>query len=418
MPPAIRVSHVSKSYRISHAGARHDTFTDAFADLIRRSFRWGSSPQASDEIFWALREVSFEVQPGEVVGIIGKNGAGKSTLLKILSRITAPTEGRVEIRGRVASLLEVGTGFHPELTGRENVYMNGSILGMARADIDRKFDAIVDFAGVERFLDTPLKRYSSGMQVRLAFAVAAHLEPEVLIVDEVLAVGDAAFQRKCLGKMESVSRGGRTVLFVSHQMAAVESLCTRAVLLSDGRVVQDGPTADTLRTYLASALRLDGRLGLSTVISRTGAGELRIEEVTLWGSRQGDVPRTGDDLHIGLTFRGEGGSARPSRVGFSVASALGIRLLQCSTELSLAEPPQLGPGSYLECCVPTLPLSGGRYTLSLFLEQAGIVQDWIPDVCEFEVVDGDFFGQGRNAPSGHEGRTVLVRHAWTVGRDS
>jgi lipopolysaccharide transport system ATP-binding protein len=205
---------------------------------------------SASEDFWALRDVSFEVKRGEVVGIIGRNGAGKSTLLKILSRITEPTEGRVKILGRVASLLEVGTGFHPELTGRENIFVNGAILGMSRAEIQKKFDEIVDFSGVERFLDTPVKRYSSGMHVRLAFAVAAHLEPEILIIDEVLAVGDGEFQKRCLGKMNEVARSGRTVLFVSHNMLAARNLCSRVIVLASGRVLDDGAPAKSTVTYL------------------------------------------------------------------------------------------------------------------------------------------------------------------------
>src|SRR5262249_22137041 len=215
---------------------------------LARRFGRSAAPRCDDsaESFWALRGVSFSVADGEVVGVVGRNGAGKSTLLKLLSRITAPTEGRIRLRGRVASLLEVGTGFHPELTGRENVFLNGAILGMTRAEITRKFDEIVAFAEVERFLDTPVKRYSSGMYVRLAFAVAAHLDPEILLVDEVLAVGDAAFQRKCLGRMSDVARGGRTVLFVSHNLGAVRSLCSRSLYLRSGSLAMDGPTNATL----------------------------------------------------------------------------------------------------------------------------------------------------------------------------
>src|SRR5438046_3463094 len=232
--PAIRVQNLSKQYRIGTADRRNRTFREAVNDAAVAPFRRLKSlgnGGASEETIWALKDVSFDVQPGEVVGIIGRNGAGKSTLLKILSRITKPTSGRVEIRGRVASLLEVGTGFHSELTGRENVYLNGAILGMARREIDRKFDEIVAFAEVEKFIDTPVKRYSSGMYLRLAFAVAAHLEPEILVVDEVLAVGDAAFQKKCLGRIGEVAQGGRTVLFVSHNMGAIRSLCTEVIWL-------------------------------------------------------------------------------------------------------------------------------------------------------------------------------------------
>jgi lipopolysaccharide transport system ATP-binding protein len=252
--PVISVASLSKRYVIEHE-SRHDNLRDTLHHTARklwRRFRWGTGFQKEE--FWALRDVSFEVQRGEVVGIIGRNGAGKSTLLKILSRITEPTQGRIELRGRVASLLEVGTGFHPELSGRENVFLNGAILGMSRAEIRRKFDEIVAFAEVEKFLDTPVKHYSSGMYVRLAFAVAAHLEPEILVVDEVLAVGDTEFQKKCLGKMQAVARDdGRTVLFVSHNLAIVRHLCPKALLLKQGRIACLGPTTEVLERYLATA---------------------------------------------------------------------------------------------------------------------------------------------------------------------
>jgi len=253
--PAIIVESLSKRYRLHHAAAGSGLLRDRLAQLVRAPAQWfaksRSAAAATEEDFWALRDVSFMVPPGEVMGIVGRNGAGKSTLLKILSRITEPTTGRVRLRGRVASLLEVGTGFHPELTGRENVYLNGAILGMQRAEIRRKFDEIVAFAEVERFLDTPVKHYSSGMYVRLAFAVAAHLEPEILIVDEVLAVGDLAFQKKCLGKMQSVSRSeGRTVLFVSHNINAVRQLCRSALLLAAGQVQAVDSAARVLDLYL------------------------------------------------------------------------------------------------------------------------------------------------------------------------
>jgi lipopolysaccharide transport system ATP-binding protein len=248
---AIRILNVGKRYRLGLRAAARRTFGEALVDAALapwrrlRQLHAGGGP----ETLWALRDVSFDVQPGEVVGLIGANGAGKSTLLKVLSRITPPTTGEIALRGKVRSLLEVGTGFHPELTGRENIYLNGAILGMKRAEITRHFDAIVAYAEIDRFLDTPVKRYSSGMYVRLAFAVAAHLQPEILIVDEVLAVGDAAFQAKCLGTMGAVARSGRTVLFVSHNMAAVTQLCTRAVVLRGGQVVFDGAVADAIREY-------------------------------------------------------------------------------------------------------------------------------------------------------------------------
>ena len=258
MSAIITVENLSKKYIIDHQHREpYTSLRDVLSNGVKRTIGRILHPTMEridpvHEEFWALRDVTFDIQQGDRVGIIGRNGAGKSTLLKILSRITEPSRGRVKIRGRVSSLLEVGTGFHPELTGRENIYLNGAILGMSRAEITKKFDEIVDFSEVEKFLDTPVKRYSSGMYVRLAFAVAANLEPEVLIVDEVLAVGDAQFQKKCLGKMEDVGREGRTVIFVSHSMPTVTSLCSRAILLESGRVVKDGPTSEVVMHYYTS----------------------------------------------------------------------------------------------------------------------------------------------------------------------
>lgn len=245
---AIIVDHLSKQYRLGGPQEPYHTFRDAIVNSLQAPLKYFHK-EPPLEGFWALKDVSFKVEQGEVVGIIGRNGAGKSTLLKILSRITSPTEGSIELRGRVGSLLEVGTGFHPELTGRENIYLSGSILGMKRCEIDAKLDDIVKFSEIEKFLDTPVKRYSSGMYVRLAFAVAAHLEPEILLVDEVLAVGDAAFQKKCLGKMGDVAKEGRTVLFVSHNMKAVSTLCRKAILLGNGKILAAGPTEEVIREY-------------------------------------------------------------------------------------------------------------------------------------------------------------------------
>src|SRR6266403_2151288 len=250
----ITVENLGKKYSLRHQrNERYTALRDVIAEKALgffKNLKSGNGVSVSNEDFWALKDVSFEVQRGEVVGIIGRNGAGKSTLLKILSRITEPTTGKVRIKGRVASLLEVGTGFHPKLTGRENIFLNGAILGMTKAEIKRKFDEIVAFAETEKFLDTPVKRYSSGMYVRLAFAVAAHLDPDILLVDEVLAVGDTAFQNKCIGKMEGVAREGRTVLFVSHDMAAIQALCTRCLLLIDGRLRLSSTTHDVTTHYL------------------------------------------------------------------------------------------------------------------------------------------------------------------------
>ena len=252
MTPIIKVENLTKRYQIGASKASYQTLRDTIVDVVRSPFR--RQRNGDDATIWALNDVSFEINAGEVVGIIGRNGAGKSTLLKIMSRITEPTTGRVELYGRVGSLLEVGTGFHPELTGRENIFLNGVIMGMRRDEIERKFDEIVAFAEVSKFLDTPVKRYSSGMYVRLAFAVAAHLEPEILVVDEVLAVGDASFQRKCLDKMKDVSQHGRTVLFVSHSMPAISRLCPRTILIDEGKILEDGPSHKVVTTYLRSGV--------------------------------------------------------------------------------------------------------------------------------------------------------------------
>src|SRR5438309_3568650 len=297
---AIRVENLSKQYKIGVRN-RHDTLRDLLMGGLKSMFSRNGAAPARNDTFWALRDISLEIKQGEVAGIIGRNGAGKSTLLKILSRITEPTEGEAKIHGRVASLLEVGTGFHAELTGRENIYLNGSILGMKRAEIDRKFDEIVDFSGIEGFIDTPVKHYSSGMYVRLAFAVAAHLEPEILIIDEVLAVGDAAFQKKCLAKMGEVANQGRTVLFVSHNMAAIQGFCSKCCLLSSGQVVAEGSPRSVVEQYLS-----DVSLGTPTLLrerkDRQGTGEIQFLEVSILDAkgRSIDAALTGQDIDIAL----------------------------------------------------------------------------------------------------------------------
>ena len=307
----IKADGLGKRYRIQHQQERqrYRALRDVLADKARSLFQNRKSEittSNSVEDFWALRDVSFEVKPGEVVGIIGRNGAGKSTLLKLLSRITEPTAGRITLRGRVASLLEVGTGFHPELTGRENIFLNGAILGMTRAEIRRKFDEIVAFAEVEKFLDTPVKRYSSGMYVRLAFAVAAHLEPEILIVDEVLAVGDAEFQKKCLGKMQDVASQGRTVLFVSHNMEAMDRLTSRCLCLSEGQLVRDGPTSEVVSSYLRQAATL-GEIGLARFRSNSLPGTVALTSLwteTLDGAKSAAF-RQGEPFRVVLEVDGE-----------------------------------------------------------------------------------------------------------------
>lgn len=305
MPNVVSVKNISKKYIIGHQKEeRYTTLRDVLANGTRRFARKLRNPFAipendpTHEAFWALKDVSFDIDQGDRVGIIGRNGAGKSTLLKILSRITEPSSGKISIRGRVASLLEVGTGFHPELSGRENIFLNGAILGMSKVEIRKAFDEIVSFAEVERFLDTPVKRYSSGMYVRLAFAVAAHLEPEILIVDEVLAVGDAQFQKKCLGKMESAGKEGRTVLFVSHNMAALKSLCQRAIWLNAGTVVGNGPTESVVLNYLQNGAPVETRQIWNDPESAPGNNNVRLHSVRI--THEGES--SGANLTIATPF--------------------------------------------------------------------------------------------------------------------
>jgi lipopolysaccharide transport system ATP-binding protein len=381
----IRVENLGKRYVIRHAGESgpyrtlRDTLARGARTLGRRLLgRGGDRPGPAREEFWALKDVSFEVKRGEVLGVIGRNGAGKSTLLKILSRITEPTTGRVEIDGRVASLLEVGTGFHPELTGRENVYLNGSILGMSRAEIRRKFDEIVAFAEVEKFLDTPVKRYSSGMYLRLAFAVAAHLEPEILIVDEVLAVGDAEFQKKCIGMMGEVARGGRTVLFVSHNMGAVQALCGRVVILQAGRLIGSGPAAEIVTQHLRTSdsgqtfVRAGGSDSMVSLRSAsigvvTGKGNRTILEVTAC------VLATAK-CTVSIDLRVEDAVGMP--VGFAPVGSF-----------NHAQAVKMGPGlTRVRSEHDISALAGGNYTLSIDIADPAIAYyDRVHQCLSFEV---------------------------------
>lgn len=417
----ISVERLAKKYLISHRRNSGDGLRHAFEDALLAPFklltRRKRPPASTKEEFWALKNVNFEVKRGEVLGIIGRNGAGKSTLLKILSRITEPTEGRVQLRGRLASLLEVGTGFHPELTGRENVFLNGAILGMTRAEIRRRFDEIVAFAEVERFLDTPVKRYSSGMYVRLAFAVAAHLEAEILLVDEVLAVGDTAFQKKCLGKMEDVSRSkGRTVLFVSHNMAMMQNLCQRAILLDQGSVSEDGPISDVVASYVTAMTNLAGT-ELAERKDRQGRGEIRIVGMQFLTSRGEPLehPVSGQELVIRLRYRSFFSKVfRNCKV--SVACIRNeIPYFNLSTELVDSRPLDLSGDGCIDFIVPELPLSQSTYLLHSYIAANGEIQDWVINAAEMQVIDGDFYGTGRNYPSeSWRGVGVLVKHSWRL----
>jgi lipopolysaccharide transport system ATP-binding protein len=406
----ISIQDLSKRYLIHHESAqagRYKRLSEAMfsktRSAIRRLRTKDADERASEEEFWALKDVSFEIQRGDVVGIIGRNGAGKSTLLKILSRITEPTSGRVTLRGRVASLLEVGTGFHPELTGRENIFLNGAILGMSKAEIKGKFDEIVSFAEVERFLDTPVKRYSSGMYVRLAFAVAAHLEQEILVVDEVLAVGDADFQKKCLGKMQEVSQGGRTVLFVSHQMAAVQNLCRTGVLLARGRVVETGPIADIVKHYLTESSHL-AELSFEDRKDRQGTGVLRFVSVSLLDSKGTCVTSLccGDPAMIGMSIEIKSDKPlRTVRIAIGVDNDLGQRIVVWSTHLAREDFPEVGINAHrIDVFIPRLTLTPGRYGFTLFSSVNGEISDWLKNAGTFDVEAGDFYGSGQLPPSG------------------
>ena len=422
----IIVNNLSKSYLVGHKSrVRSRSNYTALRDVIGREVRnvarktidlvRGRQVVQGDEFeeFWALKDVSFEVKRGEVLGIIGRNGAGKSTLLKILSRITEPTEGRVTICGRVASLLEVGTGFHPELTGRENIYLNGAILGMTRAEITRKFDEIVAFAEVEKFLDTPVKRYSSGMYVRLAFAVAAHLEPEILIVDEVLAVGDAEFQKKCLGKMQDVaSKHGRTVLFVSHNMAAVEGLCDSAIFIAEGHCVAKGPTAAIVYEYLSHVSR-SGVVPLSKRTDRVGSGDVRFVSLTLEDRRGQDVSAFQCGAEAALCLEIENSMKHELRnIGLSVGidSEMGQRVMLLDAE-TIGADIRLTPGrSIAQFTISRMPLAPGRYRLTLWMSVNGDPADWIKNACAIDVEAGDFYGTGRLWGPGSGQGLFLVDH--------
>ena len=402
----ITVENLGKKYSIRHERnkrytALRDVITDKAKSLFRRD---GNQVNATREAFWALKNVSFDVRRGEVVGIIGRNGAGKTTLLKILSRITEPTEGRVRITGRVASLLEVGTGFHPELTGRENIFLNGAILGMTRTEIKRKFDEIVDFAEVEKFLDTPVKRYSSGMYVRLAFAVAAHLEPEILVIDEVLAVGDAQFQKKCLGKMESVSRlEGRTVLFVSHNMAAVEALCSSAMVLASGLVIARGDTPSMVQTYLDQVGRLQAP-SLIDRVDREGTGALRFIATELADGRGQSVAsfRCGTDSALVLHCCNDSGQElRNVRVAIGIDTELDQRVLLLDTKLLGQNLTSIPPGEgQIRIIIPKLSLLPRRYHFTIWASASGVLADWIKNAGTFDIEGGDYFGTGQLPPHG------------------
>ncbi len=423
----ISVENLSKRYLIGHDGpqeryhslrdtlVRHGkNFARKTVDMVRgRPIIQGDCI----EEFWALRDVSFEVKKGEVLGIIGRNGAGKSTLLKILSRITEPSSGRVTLDGRVASLLEVGTGFHPELSGRENIFLNGAILGMSRAEIKGKFDEIVDFAGVEKFLDTPVKRYSSGMYVRLAFGVAAHLEPEILIVDEVLAVGDAEFQKKCLGKMKDVAGQGRTVIFVSHNLGAVQALCSEVMMLHQGKVVSVGGAAEMISTYLKAGVECEGQLTWNEIATAPGNNRVRLTcvGITSGGQTTANVPIDRCcNIEIDYTNFCEGLFINAS---IHLIDKMGVEVLASSNAPSAnlgfdnLAGKQFSIGNFRSVCtIPANFLNDGQYSIRVALvSNYSTVELLTSEILSFNVIDT---GEMRKEYSGHWIGCVRPKLAW------
>ena len=420
----LSVENISKQYRLGQVGTgtiSHD-LNRWWANLRGKEDPMSKVGQVNDrskkaegDYVWALKDINFEVKKGEVLGIIGKNGAGKSTLLKLISRITSPTSGSIKAKGRIASLLEVGTGMHPEMTARENIYLNGAIMGMKKHEIDRKFDEIVDFAGVAMYIDTPVKRFSSGMYVRLAFAVAAYLEPEILIVDEVLAVGDAEFQKKAIGKMKDVASGeGRTVLFVSHNMAAVQNLCTRAVLVDKGEIKYVGGVKETVENYL-NHRQNQNKISLSERSDRIGQGQLQAIETwieNIKGVRVNSI-QTGEDLTIAVRIRQmkEPFVSGNLIVSFALNTLTNIQISDISNYytgdvISIQENDE---DKVVKATIKKFPLNEGTYSYNVMLRFAENEQDWIKEANLFRVIKGDFYGNGR---SYKDNRLLMVESSW------
>lgn len=409
MKPIIKVENLGKMYRIGARQASYHTLRETIAGAMQAPFkRLRRNGAENSRTIWALKAVSFEVMPGEVVGIVGRNGAGKSTLLKVLSRITEPTTGRVEIYGRIASLLEVGTGFHPELTGRENMYLNGAVLGMKRSEIERKFDEIVAFAEIEKFLDTPVKHYSSGMYMRLAFAVAAHLEPDILLVDEVLAVGDIEFQKKCLAKMDDVAKHGRTVLFVSHAMTAIAKLCTRTILLGDGEIAQEGNTERVIDYYLKEVSPASNE-GFTAINSEKQMFIAQARALDDRGEQKSCFTHD-EDLVVAITCKIN--RWVPNTVmGFNVTDHRGRKVFTTNNPEWADLEPRTGEVN-VTARIPGHFLVPGRYVFAFGLDAPGYGSlDWVEDVLPIVIVDG---GSEFAAFEGADYGCVFASCEWNV----
>ena len=397
---SIIVQHLSKAYRIGSAQNFPPTLAGQLIDTLRspldnfRRIRGMSNLENTAQIHWALKDVSFEVESGEVLGIIGKNGSGKSTLLKILSRITQPTDGEVEMYGKTSSLLEIGTGFHPELTGRENIFMNGTLLGMKKREVERQLDEIIDFSGITHYIDTPVKFYSSGMKVRLGFSIAAFLKTDILFVDEVLAVGDLDFQRKCLGQMDNIANSGKTILFVSHDMSAVQHLCKRSILLENGQLIAQGITEDVVGQYISSSYAAE--TSLENHPNRKGTGNIKFKKVEFRNGQNVELPLTcGEEILIDIRLDNPITDSKP-RVDLRIDSASGQRLIWLSSSIYGESP--LG-ADRLQFKIAHNPLTEGQYYISIHLSNFGEVCDWIPQAMRIDISAGNPFGNGKSIPA-------------------
>jgi len=419
----VKVENISKLYRLGQVGtgtlgqdlnrwwAKVRGQEDPYAKIGQVNDR---TKQAESDYVWALKDINFDVRHGEVLGIIGRNGAGKSTLLKLISRITTPTTGEIKAKGRIASLLEVGTGMHPEMTARENIYLNGAILGMRRQEIMRKFDDIVDFAGCAMYVDTPVKRYSSGMRVRLGFAVAAFLEPDILIVDEVLAVGDAEFQKKCIGKMGEISQqNGRTILFVSHNMAAVEALCTRGIVLGDGRQAFQGTTQKSIDFYL-NAYSVHQNKNINEREDRSGVGHIRITDFHIQdaaGNQNTSFP-VGASLNFFLRYSSQASIPNP-HVIIGVYDATNVGMARFDTEVSRGTLSNLLPSQgTLICSTAPINLAPGRYSVNIAFFSNREQQDYISKAISFDIIEADYLGSGKLFDS--KLSKVIFKHEWRI----
>ena len=413
---AIKVENISKRYRIGLKEEKHENIAEAFMDMLisplknYRNYRSlykfddneassaNQSPNNVGNVLWALRDISFEVKKGQVLGVIGSNGAGKSTLLKILSRVTNPTRGKVTIYGTMASLLEVGTGFHDELTGRENIYLNGTIMGMKKSEVDRKFDEIVDFSGVERFIDTPVKRYSSGMKVRLAFSIGAHLDPEILIIDEVLAVGDLAFQNKCLGKMENVVNAGRTIIFVSHNMTAVESLCQKCIIIEDGKITFEGATDSAIKKYIAGTLdQSDKSIALSDRKDRTGNGIVKVVDIWMENGCGNRICRVACNENPTFKLKYVASEVHKSmNFVVSIYDDEKNRVLRFDSNINLLQKNDWPENSIVSCKITNpIGLAPGDYHVNFAVYVDNKLADCVFGATKISVIEGDFFGSGK-----------------------